>query len=297
MKKLLLFRGFVVLAFLAFVLLGARTYMGATNFDRLVLGSGNFETDPNPTADLTFQNDEYISNSTDGRLDFGAANLLTTGTMGAGAGTFTSIASGAVTGTTGSFTGVFAIADSVDIQSLVIGRAQNSWLYLLRLVKHGGTVVLWGDTLGNLYAEGKIVADDSLRSQGPLLVNSTATVVGAFTASGKGVVTDSLRSQGPFLSNGVATLNSRLIGNASIAKIDSFSTTDSTKLVYMLGATLGDVAVISEYLPSYSAVADTGQKYAISYYSADTLQARRVPYSAGSTRKSGGLFSIIKVDR
>ena len=48
---------------------------GVTNFDRLVLGSGNYGTDPNSTADITFQNDEYISNSTDGELNFGASTL------------------------------------------------------------------------------------------------------------------------------------------------------------------------------------------------------------------------------
>ncbi len=31
---------------------------GASNFDRLVLGTGNFGTDPNSTADITLQNDE-----------------------------------------------------------------------------------------------------------------------------------------------------------------------------------------------------------------------------------------------
>ena len=54
-------------------------WAAASHMDRLVLGSGNYGTDPNSTADLTFQNDEYISNATDGTLDFGAANLVTTG--------------------------------------------------------------------------------------------------------------------------------------------------------------------------------------------------------------------------
>lgn len=52
----------------------------ASNFARIVLGTANYGTDPNTTADITFQNDEYIDNSTDGTLDFGAANLTTTGT-------------------------------------------------------------------------------------------------------------------------------------------------------------------------------------------------------------------------
>lgn len=66
---------------------------GATNFSRLVLGDSNFGSDPNTTADITLQNDEYISNYVNGRIDFGAANLLTTGTLGAGASTVTSLAS------------------------------------------------------------------------------------------------------------------------------------------------------------------------------------------------------------
>lgn len=56
-------------------------YAEATNYDRIVLGSGNYGTDPNTTADLTLQNDEYISNAVNGTLDFGAANITTTGTV------------------------------------------------------------------------------------------------------------------------------------------------------------------------------------------------------------------------
>lgn len=58
----------------------------ATNLDRLVLGSDNYGTDPNPTADITLQYDEYITNATDGTIDFGAADLITTGTFTYGAG-------------------------------------------------------------------------------------------------------------------------------------------------------------------------------------------------------------------
>ena len=68
----------------------------ASHMDRLVLGSGNYGTDPNTTADITGQNDEYWSNATDGRWDAGAANLVTTGTLAAGATTIT----GALSATT-----------------------------------------------------------------------------------------------------------------------------------------------------------------------------------------------------
>ena len=54
---------------------------GATNFDRLVLGSGNYSTDPNTTADITLQNDEYISNATDGVIELNAATLNVNATV------------------------------------------------------------------------------------------------------------------------------------------------------------------------------------------------------------------------
>ncbi len=85
--------GLLVFAFFVIV------FAAATNYDRLVLGSGNYGTDPNPTADITLQNDEYITNSTDGQISFGAANLLTTGTLGAGATTISSLTLGAVSNT------------------------------------------------------------------------------------------------------------------------------------------------------------------------------------------------------
>lgn len=71
------------LALIALILIAlvGFSYYGATNFDRLVLGSGNYGEDPNSTADITFQNDEYITNSVDGTLDIGSANLTTTGTV------------------------------------------------------------------------------------------------------------------------------------------------------------------------------------------------------------------------
>jgi hypothetical protein len=78
--------GFLLFAF-AIILLAA-----ATNLDRLVLGSGNYGTDPNTTADITFQNDEYISNYVDGVLDAGSANLTSDGTN-----TFSRINYGGVT--------------------------------------------------------------------------------------------------------------------------------------------------------------------------------------------------------
>ena len=53
----------------------------ASHMDRLVLGSGNYGTDPNTTADITGQYDEYWSNATDGTWDAGAANITNTGNI------------------------------------------------------------------------------------------------------------------------------------------------------------------------------------------------------------------------
>jgi hypothetical protein len=72
--------------------------LGATNFDRLVLGEGNFGEDPNTTADITGANDEYISNVSNGSWNFGAADLTTTGVLTAG-----SVTLGATGGDTNSF--------------------------------------------------------------------------------------------------------------------------------------------------------------------------------------------------
>lgn len=78
LNKILVIFNVILLLFISFT---GYKYLSATNFDRLVLGSGNYGTDPNPTADLTLQNGEFITNSTDGTIGFGSANILTTGTI------------------------------------------------------------------------------------------------------------------------------------------------------------------------------------------------------------------------
>lgn len=70
-KRIVLFSILALLILAGFML----SPQGATNFDRLVLGSSNYGTDPNPTADLTLQNGELITNSTDGTISIGSANF------------------------------------------------------------------------------------------------------------------------------------------------------------------------------------------------------------------------------
>ena len=90
MKKLML----ISLGLLQIVLLlSAFTFVVTTptNVDRLVIGINNRGADPNPTKDITLQKGEVIDNSTDGTIDFGAANLSTTGTLSSGDVTFDSL--------------------------------------------------------------------------------------------------------------------------------------------------------------------------------------------------------------
>ena len=55
--------------------------MAETIWIILSLGVNNYGTDPNPTADITGQNGQYISNYTNGSWDFGSANITTTGSL------------------------------------------------------------------------------------------------------------------------------------------------------------------------------------------------------------------------
>lgn len=76
---------FILLGFCFQLFLGSVIHnAGATNFDRLVLGSGNYGLDPNPTADITGANGEYISNASNGSWNFGSANLTTSGIISSG---------------------------------------------------------------------------------------------------------------------------------------------------------------------------------------------------------------------
>jgi len=112
------------------------SYYGATNFDRIVLGSGNFGTDPNTTADITLQNDEYISNATDGDVTIGGnLDLLATNI---GVDTFTTTAasdtvtiSGAATTDIYFVTGKYTAG--VDQQDVLQWQALSGKLVVFRL--------------------------------------------------------------------------------------------------------------------------------------------------------------------
>lgn len=130
-KLLIILIGFTTILF-GFVL------AGATNFDRLVLGSGNYETDPNTTADITLQNDEYISNATDGVMELNAATLNVNGTV-AGTNVFTTTAAADTVVISGTLsTDIFVVSGvytsgTVDQQDVLQAYAKTDTLIVIRL--------------------------------------------------------------------------------------------------------------------------------------------------------------------
>ena len=107
---------------------------GASNFTRIVFGDANFGTDPNPTADITGQNDEYISNYVDGIWNFGAANLSTTGTLGVG---------------NTAVTGKLTVSDSLRIGLTSIF---NGTITANGATTHNSNVTIRNPVAGNLYS-------------------------------------------------------------------------------------------------------------------------------------------------
>jgi len=129
---------------------------GASNFDRLVLGEANFGTDPNPTADITGVNDEYISNYSNGQWDFGAANLVSTGTLNVGALTTTTFIKGRDT--------LNGAVDSLKISTIA------STDYLVYSIKWtSGVVMDTVDAIAPVFATGKLTLTRADATNGDLV--------------------------------------------------------------------------------------------------------------------------------
>lgn len=110
---------------------------GVTNFDRLVLGSGNYGSDPNSTADITLQNDEYISNATDGVLELNAQTLNVNATV-AGTNVFTTTAAADTVVVSGTLnTDIFVVSgvftSAIDQQDILQVTAKTDTLIVSRM--------------------------------------------------------------------------------------------------------------------------------------------------------------------
>jgi hypothetical protein len=138
-----------------------------------------------------------------------------------------------------------------------------------------------------------IFAPNAANSQATSQYFWTAYVRTLLHVYGHEVVIDSLRSQGPFI------LNNKLITSGTcFAKIDSFLTTAALDTTVMSGATIGDVFFVGRYLPSWSSTPDTGAgQYAAYWLNTDSVVVSRTALTPASTLKSGALYTIQKIDR
>ena len=99
------------------------------------------------------------------------------------------------------------------------------------------------------------------------------------------------------------------VAGTAIAKVDSFTmrnwnlTTDSSTTAgvdtcLMVDATVGDVFSVTQYTPAWSSTPDTNVTY---HYkvgnNGDTVFVQRTKNTAAADLKSGGLYTIIKVDK
>jgi len=112
----------------------------ASNFDRIVLGEGNYGEDPNTTADITGQNDEYISNYTNGVWDFGSATLRTTGVIGY---TESGVDSFSTTSATDSVTLTTALGFGIT-SKVFVSQWNPSWSPAVDTAIYSGQVVITG---------------------------------------------------------------------------------------------------------------------------------------------------------
>ena len=100
-----------------------------------------------------------------------------------------------------------------------------------------------------------------------------------------------------------------VVTGTAVARVDSFtmrnwnltsdsSTTAGVDTCLMTGASVGDVFAITQYTPAWSATPDTNVTY---HYKAgnngDTVFVNRTKNTAAADLKSGGLYTIIKIDK
>lgn len=170
----------IVFSVLVFSLL---LYAGVNHYDKLMLGEANYGQDMSPsTADIQFQNDEYISNYVDGTLDFGAANLTTTGTLAAASVTFT---------------GELALRDRLtivqDADSFVVDMHKSK--YFMKFEDED--VFVYGlDSTGIPEFKGGATIDNVTSASVLDLIETTVRVSGKFNVTGKSVFTGAANTFG-----------------------------------------------------------------------------------------------------
>jgi len=287
-----------------------------TNFERLVLGSANYGQDPNPTADITGQNDEQISNYTNGRWDFGAANILTTGTVGGGAGTFTALNTfdslqvkgvgrvGAIgTGTVQpAYTQKFSVTNG--LLANVFAMFNSRGTSIAKVDSVGLATVVGLTTTGAITATSQTIASGAVTSSGKSTIDSLSvpgqTYIGAVVSYlsklsvKNGLI---LYAQSWFNSRGdaIGRIDSAGVSVVPtvVADTSAFTTTLLTKAIYIPGALPTDIYAVSFRSiasgVSTDALADSAS---LGYFAkTDTLIVQR---SGVGVIVSGSKFSYIR---
>lgn len=100
-----------------------------------------------------------------------------------------------------------------------------------------------------------------------------------------------------------------VVTGTAVAAVDSFtmrnwnrtadsSTTAGVDTCLMTGATVGDVFAVTQYTPAWSATPDTNVTYHYSVSkNGDTVFVNRTKNTAAADLKSGGLYTILKIDK
>jgi hypothetical protein len=223
-----------------------------TNFERLVLGSANYGQDPNPTADITGQNDEQISNYTNGRWDFGSANILTTGTIGGGASTLT----GKTALDSLTVGGEVRIGALVDYHSKVSIKNDAVNVDILKLWNSRAQQIAKVDSSGVFYSVG-------LTSTGAITATSQTLAIGAITTSGDFLSSANFNMFGS-KTLGLGDSVSLSVG-AKIADTASFTAGLATKAISIPGALGTDVYFVTKRIVSGTSTAAPTDSATLSY--------------------------------
>lgn len=237
----------------------------ATNVDRVVLGSNNYGTDPNPARDITLANDTYIDGTTTGQMDFNATLVKTSAGLQVGTSaiipkmtTLDSILSAIVFKSTAKILVSLSVPKIVDLDSLTKAVVMKS------------TVKVLSDL-----SVPKIIDLDSLTKA--LVVKSTLRILGAatlvsdLTVGGNSVLEnvtlDSITSaailKSTLLTIGNATFNGSLeaigvatLNNVTLDTITSAAILKST-LQVMGAATLNSTLSVEAATTLKNAAIDT----------------------------------------
>ncbi len=213
---------------------------GATNFDRLVLGEGNYGEDPNITADITGQNDEYWTNVTNGRWDAGSADIYTSGSI--------SIAGITMTGALATVTNITMTGDLLGADSI-----KGRTLYLTEDIANVSEITIDTGAVGvitNLTITGTILTPTNITMTGDLLGADSIKGRTLYLTEDIANVTD-IAMAGAITGLTNLTMTGSIDADADVGGLDSFGVSwagnnqETADTVTITGAGATDIFVVS----------------------------------------------------